>query len=143
MSDKNAENGIFINGKRQVIELLQQMDASDKAKLLKNLRHRNPSLAKELTEQCLSFESIWDLEDGHLKTIVSQIQPTILGLALSLVNVKNQRRALGLLPREMALKAFEIMQKDLTSNRSECLRAQKKILETAIGMHKNRIIQFY
>ena len=119
------------------------MDSADKARLLKNLRTRNPTLAKELTESCLSFESIWDLEDECLKTVVSQIQPAILGLALSLVHVKNQRRALSLISREMALKAFDIMQKDLTSNRSECIRAQSKILELAVNLNRNRIIQFY
>jgi flagellar motor switch protein FliG len=140
---KNSENGIFINGKKQVIELLQKMDAGDKARLLKNLRTRNPSLAKELTESCISFESIWDLDDECLKTVVSQVQPAILGLALSLVHVKNQRRALSLISREMALKAFDIMQKDLTSNRNECFRAQQKIVELALNLHRNRIIQFY
>jgi flagellar motor switch protein FliG len=142
MSQK-TENGIFINGKQQVVELLQRMDAGDKAKLLRNLRTRNPALAKELTESCISFESIWDLDDGALKTIVSQIQPTIMGLALSLVHTKNQRRVLSLVPREMALKAFDIMQKDLTSSRNECIRAQQKILELAMNLHRNRIIQFY
>lgn len=143
MTQKAAENGIFINGKKQVIELLQQMEAADKAKLLKNLRLRNPSLAKELTESCISFESIWDLDDGSLKTLVSQIQPAILGLALSMVAVKNQRRALSLVPRDMALKAFDIMQKDLSSSRNECGRAQQKIVELALHLHRNRIIQFY
>lgn len=143
MSQKNTENGIFINGKKQVIELLQRMDAGDKARLLKNLRNRNPVLAKELTESCISFESIWDLSDECLKTVVSQVQPAILGLALNLVHIKNQRRALSLISRDMAMKAFEIMQKDLTSNRNECIRAQQKIVELAVNLHRNRIIQFY
>lgn len=143
MTAKTNENGIFINGKGQVIELLQQMSAADKARLLKNLRVRNPSLAKELTESCISFESLWDLDEAGLKTVVSQVQPTILGLALSLTHVKNQRRALGLIPRDMAVRAFEIMQKDLSGNRNECQRAQQKILELAISLHRNRIIQFY
>jgi flagellar motor switch protein FliG len=143
VSQKNTENGVFINGKKQVIELLQSMDSVDKAKLLKNLRTRNPSLAKELTELCISFESLWDLNDECLKTVVSQIQPTILGLALSLVHVKNQRRVLSLISREMALKAFDIMQKDLTGNRNECIKAQHKILDLALSLHRNRIIQFY
>jgi flagellar motor switch protein FliG len=143
MTQKNPENGIFINGKKQVIELLQRMDGPDKARLLKNLRVRNPSLAKELTESCISFESIWDLDDGGLKTLLSQIQPAVLGLSLSLVHVKNQRRALSLISREMAMKAFEIMQRDLTSNRHECIRAQNKVLELALSLQRNRIIQFY
>lgn len=143
MSQKNTENGIFINGKGQVIELLQKMSGPDKARLLKNLRLRNPVLARELTESCISFESIWDLDDQALKTLLCQVQPAILGLALSLVHVKNQRRALSLISREMAMKAFDILQKDLTANRSECLRAQNKVLELALNLHKNRIIQFY
>jgi len=143
MTQKTTENGIFINGKKQVIELLQRMDAGDKARLLKNLKTRNPTLARELTESCISFESIWDLDDECLKTVVSQIQPTILGLALSLVHVKNQRRALSLISRDQALRAFDIMQKDLTANRNECIRAQQKVLELAMNLHRNRIIQFY
>jgi flagellar motor switch protein FliG len=143
MSQKNSENGVFINGKKQVIELLQRMDAGDKARLLKNLRIRNPVLAKELTESCISFESIWDLDDESLKTVVSQVQSTILGLALSLVHVKNQRRALSLISREVALKAFDVMKKDLTGNRNECLRAQQKILELALNLNRGRVIQFY
>lgn len=143
MNQKNAENGIFINGKGQVIELLRTMSGPDKTRLLKNLRVRNPALAKELTESCISFESIWDLDDQALKTLLPQVQPAILGLALSLVHVKNQRRALSLISKEMAMKAFEIMQRDLTSNRSECQRAQNKVLELAMQLHRNRIIQFY
>lgn len=143
MSQSNTENSIYINGKKQVIELLQSMDRLDKMKLLKNLKIKNPSLARELTESCVSFESIWDLNDEDLKTLVSQVQPTILGLALNITNVKNQRRALSLIARETALKAFDIMQKDLSSNRNECNRAQKKILELALSLHRNRIIQFY
>lgn len=139
----NQKEGIFINGKKQVIELLQQMEGPDKAKLLRNLRLRNPALAKELTESCISFESIWDLDDESLKTIVTQVNPAILGLALSLVHVKNQRRALALTNRATALKAFEIMQADLSSNRNECYRAQQKILELAMSLHRNKTIQFY
>ncbi|MGE3609476.1 MAG: FliG C-terminal domain-containing protein [Bacteriovoracaceae bacterium] len=143
MSQKNTENGIYINGKQQVIELLQKMDTADKVKLLKNLRNRNPALAKELTESCISFESIWDLNDESLRTLLSQIKPAILGLALSLVHTKNQRRALSLISRDMAMKAFEIMQRDLSGNRNECIRAQQKVLELALTLNRNRIIQFY
>jgi hypothetical protein len=43
----------------------------------------------------------------------------------------------------MALTAFEIMQKDLTANRNECLRAQQKIVELALNLHRNKILNFY
>jgi len=143
MSDKNLENGIFINGKKQVVELLQKMDSKDKSILLRNIRARNPILAKELTESCISFQSIWDLRDDHLKLLLNQTQPTILGLALSLVIQKNQRRALALINRENAMRAFDIMQKDLTQNRSECIKAQNKITQLALNLQRDKLISFY
>jgi len=142
-NNSNASSGIFINGKKQVIELLQRMDNVDKMNLLKNIKHKNPALAKELTEYCVTFQTIWELNDHDLKTLLGQVNSAILGLALSLTNQKNQRRALSLINREQAVKAFEIMQRDLSQNRNECLKAQDKILQTALNLQREKIINFY
>ncbi len=135
--------GVYLNGKKQVIELLKKMEGSDKATLLRNLKARNPILAKELAESCVNFDSIWSLDDNALRSVLSHVQPTILGLALHITQVKNQRRALALIERPQAMRAFEIMQKDLSGNRNECVRAQQKILEFAMKLHKNQIITLY
>ena len=140
---RSVTDSVFINRKKEVIELLQKMDGPDKKKLFANLRLRNPSLARELTESCLSFECIWDLDKEGLRNIVVKTKPAILGLALSLVSESKQFRALSLLSEDVAVRAFEIMQKDLTSYRSECFRAQQKILELAISLQRKRVIQFY
>jgi flagellar motor switch protein FliG len=142
MDQKNQENGIFINGKKQVIELLQRMESKEKSKLLKNLKLRNPSLARELTEQCLCFDSIWELTDQDLRIVLNNVQPAIIGLALNTTQTKNQKRALSLMSRDKAVTAFEILQKDLSGNQQQCLRAQQKILEMALNLHQNRVIQF-
>lgn len=141
--DAPEKNGIYINGRQQVVELLRHMEQGDKTRLLRGLRHRNPTLAKELSEQCFSFDNIWGLEDEDLGRILGGIKPVILGLALSLTGLKNQKRALSVIPREQALKAYEVMTKDLSGNRRECLRAQDKILETAIDLSRRRLVQFY
>ena len=70
-------------------------------------------------------------------------KPVVLGLALSLSTIKHQKRALGLISRDQALKAYEVMTKDLSSNRRECMRAQDKILELAIDLSRRQIIRFY
>lgn len=142
--NSNAEKtGIYINGRQQVIDLLRHMDQGDKSKLLKNLKGRNPTLAKELSEQCFSYDNIWSLDDENLSKILSMTKPVVLGLALSLSSIKNQKRALGLIPREQALKAYEVMTKDLSSNQRECFRAQDKMLEIAIELSRRQIVRFY
>jgi len=138
-NDTNEKTGVYINGKGQIVELLQHMEQSEKAKLLRNLKNRNPVLAKELSEQCISYNNIWDLDDENLSKILSSMKPVVLGLALSLAGVKTQKRALSLIPREMALKAYDVMMKDLSSNRRECTRAQEKILETALDLSRRRV----
>lgn len=144
MSQNETEKtGVYINGKGQIVELLQHMEQSEKARLLRNLKNRNPVLAKELSEQCLSYDNIWALDDDNLSKILGGVKPVVLGLALSLSNLKNQKRALALIPREQALKAYEVMMKDLSQNRRECIRAQEKILETALDLSRRRIVQFY
>jgi flagellar motor switch protein FliG len=143
MSQNGAKEGIFINGREQVVELLRHMDAVEKSKLLRNLRNRNPTLAKELSEQCFSYDSVWALDDENLSIVLSNVKPVILGLALALSSLKSQKRALALIPRDQALKAYEVMTKDLTSNRRDCVRAQEKILEIALDLSRRRQVQFY
>jgi flagellar motor switch protein FliG len=136
------KTGIFINGKSQVVEMLKSMNATDKNKLLQNLKIRNPALAKELAELCFGFESIWDLSDEHLRTVFMQVKPVLIGLALYMSNGKNQRRVLSLLNREHAVKSYEVMTQDLSSHRKECLKAQEKILEIIFDLARRKIIQF-
>jgi flagellar motor switch protein FliG len=137
------KSGIFINGKKQVIELVQRMDSKDKAILLKNIQLKNPALARELSEASISFQSIWELDDKDLSILLGQVHAGIIGLSLSLCSQKNQRRALSLLGRDKAMQAFEVMQRDLYSHKNECLKAQIKIKDIAINLQRDRIIKFY
>lgn len=141
-NDSN-ENNIYINGRQQVVELLRHMETSDKTTLLKNLKGRNPTLAKELSEQCISFDNIWILNDEDLSKVLSGFKPVILGLALNLSSIRNQKRSLSLLSRSLAIKAYEVMTKDLSENRRECIRAQEKILEYALELNRTQQIRFF
>jgi flagellar motor switch protein FliG len=142
MSQEN-NTGTYINGKKQVVDLLKMMSGPEKATLLKNLKLRNPALAKELMEQCLNFETVWELTDDQLRALFAQCKPIILGLALYLTTIKNQRKALSLVSRDTALQAYEIMTKDLSSHRHECIKAQEKMVEILKSLHAQRIVNLY
>lgn len=137
------QTGIFINGRKQVEELIQHMESADKHTLLKNIQIRNPAYAKELTEKSIVFNTVWELKDQDLKILLNQINPKILGLALSISSHRNQKRALSLVNRPIAEKAFDIMQTDLSGNRDHCIKAQNKIKELAINLFREKVISFY
>jgi flagellar motor switch protein FliG len=140
MSEVTAENGIFINGKKQIIELLQFMSESERKKLLGNIKGRNAVMARELSEQSLSFRDLFQLDDQIVRRILQHINPTIIGLALFMSTTKIQRKTLALMDRVDAEEAFNIMSQNLSHKRAECQKAQNKVLQTAVTLSRRNLI---
>ncbi|OFZ23540.1 MAG: hypothetical protein A2202_04800 [Bdellovibrionales bacterium RIFOXYA1_FULL_36_14] len=136
----NSEQAVFINGRAQVIEMLQYMEDEDRNTLLKNIRIRNPILANELLEKSLVFENIGKLSDHEIRLVINYVQPTIMGVALKNVNQDLQRRVLGLAQRAFAEKAYEIMIKSIGNEMTHIRKAQNKILETMVALNKKKQI---
>lgn len=139
-SKQNNDGGIFINGRQQIIEMLRIMDTKEKSKLINNLKARNAPMAKELSEQSLSFLDLQRLSDDDLKIVTESCNPQILGLALAISNVELQRKVLGCLERSKAEIAFQIMSSNLSTKRLECQKAQMKIITSAIHMSQKGLI---
>lgn len=129
-----SEKNIFINGKKQVIEMLQFMSETEKQKLLANIKYKNPKMAKELSEKSFSFSSFFNLEKELMRRVLKATNPTIVGLALYLVDTKKQKQALQIMDRSDAEKAFHIMSQNLSTKKTECLKAQNKIVDLAISI---------
>ena len=140
MSESESQNGIFLNGKQQVIELLQAMNGAEKEKLLNNIGLKNAVMAQELREKSFSFASLTHLPDSLLRDIFDRINPIIIGLALYHAPVSFQRKVLSLIERPTAEKSFEILNQDLSSKRLECKRAEEKIISVAIQMSRRHRI---
>lgn len=138
---ENKEQGIYINGKQQVIEMLQYMENSERQKLLDNIKMRNAVMARELSEQSLSFKDLLRLPTHHVQTIFQKHNPAIIGLALFELPVTLQKKALQSLDRDIAEKAFSVMSSDLTNKKVECKRAQNKIVQTAIHLSRARSVE--
>lgn len=140
--NNSSDKSIFINGKKQIIDMLRFMDESERRKLLNNIRMRNASAAKELSEQSFSFKDLSRLTDDALATVFRNISAPIVGLALNLTSREFQRRVLSLMERNQAEKAYHILIQDLSSKRQECTRAQQKVIEAAIELSRRNIIRF-
>lgn len=134
--EENTEQGIYINGKQQIIEMLQFMNESDRKKLLDNVRRRNAVMARELSEQSFSFKDLAKLPKDFLGSILSKVNPAIVGLAIYDESVQLQRLVLGSLPRDKAEEAFHIMSQNLLSKKQERKRAKENIIRFAIELSR-------
>lgn len=137
---QSPQQGIFLNGRQQIIEMLQFMNDEDKRKLLTNISKRNAVMARELSEQSFSFKNLFSLSKDQLNQILSRCNPAIIALALYPLEISLQRKALSSIERSSAEQAFEIMSNDLSQKRQEIKRAQEKIIQIAIQMSRQKYI---
>lgn len=131
-----ASKGVFLNGKAQMIQMLQQLDGEEKEKLLRQIALRNPAMAKELREQSVSINQLSTLQDHYLRIILSNINSQILGIALKGCNVKLQKRVLSLASREYAEEAYSTLVSPEKNDQRSILRAQEKVLSVVIQLMK-------
>ena len=141
--NQNQENNIFINGKQQIIDMLRIMEPNDRNKLIKNIKARNASMAKELSEQSFSFTDLYKLNEMALKLVFNNSNPHLIGLAISLTPIAFQRKVLSVLDRQSAEQAFSILSQDLTSKRLEARKAQSQIVNIAINLSSRGSISLY
>ncbi len=135
-----AKTGIFINGKKQIVDMLQFMEPAEREKLLKNIQIRNPQMARELQSSSLGFDDCNKLDDNNLRKVLANVNAPIIGLALKQSNVNFQRRVLSLLPRDKAENAYSIMEKYLDNEIQQSKRAQNKMLEILVKLCKEKTI---
>lgn len=129
---------IFINGRAQIIEMLQIMPAAEKEKLLRNIKQRNPQLAQELMVQSLTFDQVSRLNDEDLHTLIESVKPVVWGVALKGQTPEFQRRILSLAPRAYAEEAYHFLTTTLQNEKRDVKRAQNKIIEILVALSRAR-----
>ncbi len=142
MEANNSNQGVFINGRAQIIEMLQHMPREERTKLLKNLKVRNPQLAEELSESCFTFNDLDSLNDYELQMIFNYISAPIFGMALKNVERAFQRRLLSLADRAYADEAFKVLKTPYSNEKRDIKRAQNKIIETLASLKKRKQVTF-
>ena len=138
MEANNNANSVFINGKAQIIEMLQHMPRNERATLIKNLKARNPQLADELSEHCFTFSDLDNLSDYELQTIFQSVTAPILGMALKNVEKSFQRRLLSLADRAYAEETFRVLNNNYANEKRDTKRAQNKIIEILASLKKRK-----
>jgi flagellar motor switch protein FliG len=125
----SKQNGVFINGKEQIVEMLRAMPGQDRQRLLNNMRLKNPTLTTELEKLSLSIDHLESFSEHQLLVITRQVNPAIMGLALKGMKTETQRFVLSKVSREYAEKAYDVMISPITDEVTKVKRAKSKIKE--------------
>lgn len=135
-NNANEQNGVFINGKAQIIEMLKFMTAKERATLLKNVRMRNPALAKELYAESINFDTLYSLDQVDVAQVLQFVKAPIMGVALKSAPTEFQRKLLSSAPREYAEEAYTYLTKNLGGNEDrDITRAQKRVSDTIVALN--------
>jgi flagellar motor switch protein FliG len=140
-SNSKKEGGVFINGKAQIIEMLQIMPEEEKATLFKNIQMRNPQLAAELIEKSISFNDIYKLNDFDLQTLCKSVHSGVFGVAIRASAMDFQKKVLSLLPREYAEKAYHAMKANLSNENDSIKKAREKVVQTLATLNRRQHIK--
>ncbi len=142
MEIQNNNEGVFINGKAQVVEMLQYMRPDEREKLLRNIRLRNSAMAQELVRESMTFDIVENLGDEDWQKIFNYVDARVLGVALKLSNKEFQRRLLRLAPREYAEVAYNVMVTPLEHGVEKSKKAQQRIMEIVTSLSQKRLINY-
>lgn len=126
-NNEETKNGVFINGRAQIYEMMPFLSKDEQKKLIKNIRVRNPQLADELVENSLSFKDILTLDDNTVQIILRYVKAPILGVALKALNIEGQRRILCLCERAYAEEAYKVMTTRLSRELQDTTKATQRV----------------
>ncbi|MBF0311766.1 MAG: hypothetical protein HQK52_00020 [Oligoflexia bacterium] len=126
-----------LNGKKQVVDLLRILSPTEKKRILRGIKQKNPQLAQDLISEGVDIEVISELSQEQLYRLIHHLSPEILGLALKTVSKKLQQNILRLCERSYAEVAFSIMTNAYDHDETKMQQAQEKVLETALGLFGN------
>lgn len=142
MENKSSQNekGVFINGRGQVVDLLRTLQDTEREKILKILKIKNPAMARDLTIQCLTFHYFINLDHEKIKIACQYISGNVLGFALSDQTIQNQKMILSIVERKKAMEAFQIISGEKGSQ-SETQKSQRKIVQIVAELIDKKVIQ--
>ncbi len=135
-----TEPNVFINGKAQIIEMLQQMPLPEKEILLKNLKIRNPQLTEELIEKSFSVSHFESLSNHEINLVIQNVSAPVMGIALKGFSQDFQRKVLSIASRDYAENAYRILTTPTNNEAINMKRAQNKIKNIIIALSKQKQI---
>lgn len=139
-SAMSVQNGIYLNGRKQAIDLLLHLNAEEKAILIGFMKIKNPTLALDLAISSFNFLDLINLTDGKLSTVLNHTSSTVIAYALHALNNEEKKRWLGNISRDKAVDTFDRHRK-ASPTKAEIEKACAKVTQIAKDLIEARVIQ--
>ncbi len=107
---EKQEEKVYINGRKQVVDLFHHMDLSAKKRLLQLIQQKNPTLASELTVESFSFRDLKNLSIEKIRTLLRYCSAPVIGFALKSLQQQEQKNWLAAIDdRDKAVESFRYL----------------------------------
>ena len=130
--------GSFINGESQAAELLAALSPNERKRILKCINTKNPQVARTLSQKCLDFNTILNLNQHEFNQLSRAINPKVLGIALKNTPVPFQKQILLKLERQYAEISYNTLISPQMNESPNIKRAQARVLEVGLKLLRNR-----
>lgn len=132
MDPKDPKNAF--DGVKAVVEMLQQMAAPDRAKLLSGIAERDPGMAKRIEGRLFTFEKFTELDSASLRTLINEAPRDILALSLRNASEALKKSIFSSLPQ----RAGEMLRQEVDQlgprKLSEVQSAQAQLVNLALSL---------
>lgn len=135
-TDNENVKSSMVGGEKTAADILNLIDSSIEASLMKELAADNEELAIKIQDLMFVFDNLRDIDDRGMQTMMREVSTDLLTLALKGVDDEFQQKFL----KNMSSRAAEMLVEDMEAKGpvklSEVEVAQKEILVIARGLEE-------
>ncbi len=117
-----------------MLEMFRAMDASDRERLLGQVRARDPGLAQAIEDQVFRFEDIVALEPAELQRLLRETPSAVVALSLRGMSEEFHTQVFAAMSTRAADALREEMQALGPRRLPDVLEARRKVIEFGRGM---------
>lgn len=141
IAQKRGDQATSMGGKRAAADILNKLGPEFESDVIAGIREVDDELGMQIQELMFVFESLAELDDRGMQTLLREISSDQLGVALKGADPATQEKILS----NMSKRAADILQEDMEARGpvrlSEVEEAQKEILERALRLSDEGKIQ--
>lgn len=109
LSSVDTVDSAALGGVQPVAEMLNLMDKNTEEGIMSNIEEKDPILAEEIKKLMFVFEDLANIDDRGIQTLLKEIPPEKLLLALRMANDEVQNKIF----KNLSQRAAELLKEDL------------------------------